>query len=113
MYPGGFDWVPGYESQPFDIDGTSLVFDWAQIGAGSTAVIFVVRCRTGSVLVTPEATHWRDGPALVGPTAPTAWSINAGEARDDAYGVDNVRSYWRLWLSGTATGDWGVARLMR
>jgi hypothetical protein len=88
------------------------MFDFEDLG--STGFRFViVNTGAGDLTVTPEAAYTAAGPAETSPDAPQPFVVPAGEAWGDAYGVDEFRPYWRLWVDGTSDFTWGVLALRR
>jgi hypothetical protein len=106
-------YLPGLGLTAFSISAPTLVCDWQSIGHRYTALCFVVmNDGAGTVTVQVEAS---EDAALVeaGPFAPVAFTVAGGLQGSDKYGVDVVWRYWRLRLSGTSTGRWGVKGIPR
>jgi len=99
---------------PDSVAGSKLLFDWERLGIFNTALRFVINNTGGGVLtVTPEAAYTDAGPPEVGTQAPAAFTVGPGEAYGDPYGMDEMRPYWRLWVSGNSTFEWGVLGVSR
>ena len=106
-------YLPGLELQDFSISAPTLVVDWQDIGNRYTAIVFVV-LNTGAGVVTVQAEASEDGSLVeAGPFAPQPFDVAAGAQGSDKYGVDVVWRYWRLRLSGTSSGKWGVKGIPR
>jgi hypothetical protein len=106
-------YLPGLGLQTFNIAAPTLVCDWQDIGNRYTALCFVVM-NDGSGAVTVQAEASEDSSLVEsGPFAPQAFSVSASLQGTDRYGLDVVWRYWRLRLSGTSTGRWGVKGIPR
>ena len=94
--------------------GPQLLFDWEDLGLTWSALRFVViNDGAGLLTVTPEAGYTSAGPASAGALAPVAFTVAAGQAYGDPYGIDEMRPWWRVWISGTSSYRWGVLGLER
>ena len=116
LFHGGLDhssFLPGLGLVAFDINAPTLVCDWRDLGNRYTALVFVVlNDGAGTVTVQVEASE-DESLVETGPFAPQPFDVAAGAQGSDKYGVDVVWRYWRLRLSGTSTGRWGVKGIPR
>lgn len=112
----GPEWL--LEPQTVVLSGTTVyVFDWTPLGNVCSQILFyVANTGAGAVTVTPETSDDQLH-VVVGPMAPEAFTVAAGEAGHNIYsgyyGTGEMRSWWRLSLSGTTTVIWGVKGLKR
>ena len=107
-------YVPGYELQRFSVaGGPLLLFDWTQFPASTGLCFVVINEGAGQLTVTPESSF--DGVHVqAGPGTPIPWTLEAGYCGGDEYGIDlGLKVYWRLWVSGTSSGQWGLREIPR
>ena len=117
-----FEWLVAL--QAFNVNGLTLMTaqvpdlnvtsaGFANWGDSSDALRFVcVNSGSGSLVCTPEASYDGILPEQ-GNFAPVAFTVNSGYSYGDPYGVDEMRPWWRFWLNGISSGQWGVLRLRR
>lgn len=66
----------------------------------------------GLLTATPEASY--DGVLVeAGPVAPVAFTVAAGYCYGDPYGIDEMRPFGRLWVSGNSSGRWAIQAIRR
>jgi hypothetical protein len=107
-------WIPGFELKAFtSTPVASYLFDWNNMGGNWTALRFVVVNEgAGELTVTPECSY--DGIHVEqGREAPLAFTVAAGYSYGDPYGIDEMRPYWRLSVSGDSSGKWGLLGIPR
>lgn len=104
---------PTLPAQAFSNVGTNLLFDFQDLGHRYSALRLVGKVDTGSAVFTPEASYFPAGPAESGVAAPQPFTVGAGQCYGDPYGIDEMRPFWRLWISGSADGSWGVLGIPR
>jgi hypothetical protein len=104
---------PSLAAQAFNNVGTNLLFDFQRLSQKYSALRFIARVDSGNPTFTPETTYFPGGPAEAGIMAPQPFTVAVGHCYGDPYGIDEMRPYWRLWISGTATGAWGVLGIPR
>lgn len=74
---------------------------WIQLGKTNTALALAVYVSEGSCSVTPEVTVDQElSVADVGKYAPEAFTVETGQLKTTQYGIDLVRLWWRVALTG-------------